>query len=173
MSLKKDYKDRIAGELQKELDIKNVHAIPKIEKVVVNMGIGSHVTSGNKDYSSIEEDLMNITGQKPKLRKSRMAVSNFKLREDMPVGLMVTLRGERMYEFLDELINVVLPRIRDFQGIKSKSFDPDGNYNLGIKEHTIFPEVKQDDVVKPHGLQITVKTTANTADEGRLLLSKC
>ena len=134
------------------------------------MGIGSHVTAGNKDYSSLEEDLMLITGQKPQLRTSRMAVSNFKLREGMPVGLKVTLRGDRMFEFLEKLIHIVLPRIRDFQGIRKKGFDPDGNYNLGIKEHTIFPEVRQDDVVKPHGLQVTIKTTAHDAEEGLSLL---
>jgi len=101
-----------------------------------------------------------------------MAVSNFKLREDMPVGLKVTLRGDRMFEFLEKLIHIVLPRIRDFQGVRAKSFDAEGNYNLGIKDHTIFPEVPQDDVVKPHGMQVTVKTTASTAEQGKALLTQ-
>lgn len=172
MSLKKDYIEKVLPTIQKDLGIKNVNAVPKIEKVIVQMGIGSHVTSGNKDYSELENALTLIAGQKPLLSLSKKAVSNFKLREDMPVGLKVTLRGERMFDFLEKLIHVVLPRIRDFQGIKSKSFDSEGNYNLGIKEHTIFPEVPQDDVVKTHGLQITIKTTAKSTEEGKLLLTQ-
>lgn len=172
MTLKTDYIKTVLPAVQKDLGIKNPNAVPKIEKVVVQMGIGSYVTSGNKDYSSLENDLALITGQKPGLSLSKKSVSNFKLREDMPVGLKVTLRGERMFEFLEKLINVVLPRIRDFQGIKSKAFDDKGNYNIGIKEHTIFPEVRQDDIVRPHGLQITVKTTARTAAEGKALLTQ-
>ncbi|PID84258.1 50S ribosomal protein L5 [Candidatus Gracilibacteria bacterium] len=165
-------KDTILAELAKELDIKNPMQMPKIEKVVINMGIGSYVTSGKKDFSSLKSDLTLITGQLPKINYARKSVSNFKLREGMPVGMMVTLRGVRMHQFLEKLIAVVLPRVRDFRGVSIKSFDSEGNFNFGIKEHTIFPEVPQDDVVKPHGLQITLKFQTQSKEHSVALLKK-
>ena len=146
--------------------------LPMIEKVVVNMGIGSYVASGHKDFSSLKNDLALITGQLPRVNHARKSVSNFKLREGMPVGMMVTLRGQRMYDFLEKLIAVVLPRVRDFRGISAKSFDKDGNFNFGIKEHTIFPEVPQLDVVKTHGMQITIKFKTQSKEHSHALLKK-
>jgi len=164
MTLQDTYKKDIIPKLQKELGIKNTMEIPKLEKVVLNMGIGTYIRSGNKDYSVLVEHLALISGQAPVVKNAKKAISNFKLRAGMPVGITVTLRGENMYNFLDKLVNIVLPRVRDFRGISGKSFDSEGNYNFGIKEHTIFPEVPQDDVVKNHGLQITVKTTAKSKE---------
>lgn len=172
MSLKDKYVKEILPKLQKDLDCKNIMEVPKIEKVVLNMGIGTYIRSGNKDYSVLLEHLALISGQAPVVKNAKKAISNFKLRAGMPVGLTVTLRGDNMYAFLDKLVNIVLPRVRDFRGISSKSFDSEGNYNFGIKEHTIFPEVPQDDVVKNHGIQITVKTTAQNAEGGRALLTE-
>jgi len=172
MSLKDTYTKDILPKLQKDLAISNVMDVPKLEKVVLNMGIGTYIRSGNKDYSVLVEHLALISGQAPVVKNAKKAISNFKLRAWMPVGITVTLRGENMYDFLEKLVNVVLPRVRDFRGISSKSFDSNGNYNFGIKEHTIFPEVPQDDVVKNHWLQITVKTTAKSADAWRALLTE-
>lgn len=172
MTLQERYKKDIAPKIQKDLGIKNIMEVPKLEKVVLNMGIGTYIRSGNKDYSVLVEHLALISGQAPVVKNAKKAISNFKLRAGMPVGITVTLRGENMYNFLDKLVNIVLPRVRDFRGISSKSFDAEGNYNFGIKEHTIFPEVPQDDVVKNHGLQITVKTTAKDAEAGKALLTE-
>lgn len=169
MSLRKHYTSTVLPKLQKELG-KNVNALPRIEKVVVNMGIGSLVTGGQKDYSLFEKHLTLITGQKPVLSKSRKAISNFKLREGLAVGLTVTLRGQRMYDFLEKLIHVVLPRVRDFQGLRAKSIDHAGNFNLGLKEQTLFPEIVQDDVIKTHGIQITVVTKSQSPEDSLLLL---
>lgn len=171
MSLKDTYTKDIAPKLQKNLELKNSMEIPKLEKVVLNMGIGTYIRSGNKDYSVLQEHLALISGQAPVVKLAKKAISNFKLRAGMPVGLTVTLRGDAMYNFLDKLINVVLPRVKDFRWISGKSFDAEGNYNFGIKEHTIFPEVPQDDVVKNHGIQITVKTTAKSKQQGKELLT--
>ncbi len=168
MSLHKHYTSVVLPKLQKELK-KNVMELPRIEKVVVNMGIGSLVTGGQKDYSLFEKHLTLITGQKPVLSRSRMSISNFKLREGQPVGLTVTLRGKRMYDFLEKFINVVLPRVRDFQGLKPKSVDRDGNFNLGLKEQTLFPEIVQDDIVKTHGIQITVVTRTNSHEDSLVM----
>ncbi len=170
MSFKEHYLTTILPRLKDELGIENVMELPRIEKIVVNMGIGSHVAV-HKDYSSLQNDLALITGQKPKVLKSRKAISNFKLRKGNVVGLMTTLRGERMYYFLEKLIAIVLPRVRDFRGVSSRSFDTDGNFNFGIREHTIFPEVPQDDVVKTHGLQVTVKFRSRGTDDSRALLT--
>lgn len=169
MSLHKHYTSTVLPLLKKELK-KNVMALPRIEKVVVNMGIGSLVTGGQKDYSLFEKHLTLITGQKPVLSRSRNSISNFKLREGQPVGLTVTLRGKRMYDFLEKFINVVLPRVRDFQGLKPKSVDRDGNFNFGLKEQTLFPEIVQDDIVKTHGIQITVVTRTTSSEDSLLLL---
>lgn len=171
MTLKETYNKEIAPKLKESLGC-NVMEIPKIEKVVLNMGIGTYIRQGNKDYSVLQDHLARISGQAPVVKLAKKAISNFKLRAGMPVGLTVTLRGENMYDFLEKLIHVVLPRVRDFRGISSKSFDAEGNYNFGIKEHTIFPEVPQDDVVKNHGIQITVKTTAKTKEAGKELLTQ-
>jgi len=171
MSFKAKYQSEIAPALNKELDVKNPMLTPKIEKVVLNMGIGTYIRNGNKDYTSLIDDLTLIAGQKPVVRNAKKSISNFKLREGMPVWLSVTLRGDQMYAFLEKLVTVVMPRIRDFRWISKKSFDKDGNYNFWVKEHTIFPEVPQNDIVKPHGLQITI--TTNSGVEGsRALLDK-
>lgn len=171
MSLKDTYVKTIAPELQKKLKLKNVMEVPKLEKVVLNMGIGTYIRTGNKDYSVLQEHLALISGQAPVVKFAKKAISNFKLRAGMPVGLTVTLRGDNMYNFLDKLVNVVLPRVKDFRGINKRSFDTEGNYNFGIKEHTIFPEVPQEDVVKNHGIQITVKTTATSKEQWKELLT--
>lgn len=157
MTFKEQYIKKILPELAKELGIENAMQIPHIEKIVLNMGIGTYVAAGNKDFSSLRNDLALISGQLPRINHARIAISNFKLREGMPVGMMVTLRGERMFAFLEKLIAIVLPRVRDFRGVSARGFDQEGNFNFGIREHTIFPEVPQLDVVKSHGLQVTIK----------------
>lgn len=172
MTLKDTYNNEIAAKLMKDLGCENIMEVPKLEKVVLNMGIWTYIRNGNKDYSVLLEHLSLISGQAPVVKNAKKAISNFKLRAGMPVGLTVTLRGDNMYNFLEKLVTIVLPRVRDFRGISSKSFDSEGNYNFGIKEHTIFPEVPQDDVVKNHGLQITVKTTAKSAEAGKALLTE-
>jgi large subunit ribosomal protein L5 len=170
--LKEKYINEIIPALKEKLEISNVMDVPKVEKVVLNMGIGTFIRNGNKDYSAIQNHLSAIAGQACTVRYAKKAVSNFKLRAGMPVGLTVTLRGDKMYNFLDKLVHVVLPRVRDFRGVNKNGFDKEGNYNFGIKEHTIFLEVPQDDVVKSHGLQITVKTTAKSKEAGRELLTQ-
>lgn len=171
MSLKETYIQEIAPKLQEKLACKNVMEVPKFEKVVLNMWIGTYIRTGNKDYSVLKDHLALISGQAPVVKLAKKSISNFKLREGMPVGLTVTLRGDTMYNFLDKLINVVLPRVRDFRGINPKSFDLEWNYNFWVKEHTIFPEVPQDDIVKNHGIQITIKTTAKTKEAWKELLT--
>ena len=172
MSFKETYNQKVLPEIAKELGIENPMQLPVIEKVVLNMGIGSYVASGHKDFSNLKNDLALIAGQLPRINHARKSVSNFKLRQGMPVGMMVTLRGERMYAFLEKLISIVLPRVRDFRGISSRSFDEAGNFHFGIKEHTIFPEVPQLDVVKPHGMQITLKFRTQGKDHSKALLDK-
>jgi large subunit ribosomal protein L5 len=172
MSYKENYTKKILPELAKELSIENPMQIPTIEKIVINMGIGSYVAAGNKDFSNLKNDLALIAGQLPRINHARKSVSNFKLREGMPVGMMVTLRGQRMYDFLEKLIGVVLPRVRDFRGVSPRSFDKEGNFNFGIKEHTIFPEVPQLDVVKPHGMQVTIKFRTRGKDDSLALMKK-
>ncbi len=172
MYLKEKYLKEISEALKKELKIENPMDIPKLEKVVINMWIGSYIRAWNKDYSQLQNHLSLIAGQAPVVRYASKSISNFKLREWMPVWLCVTLRGDNMYNFLEKLVNVVLPRVRDFRWISKKSFDKNGNYNFWVTEHTIFPEVPQDDVVKAHGIQITVKTTAKSPEHWRALLEK-
>jgi large subunit ribosomal protein L5 len=172
MTFKEQYKNKILVELAKELGIGNPMQVPYIEKIVLNMGIGTYVASGNKDFSSLKNDFALIAGQLPRINHARKAISNFKLREGMPVGMMVTLRGQRMYDFLEKLISIVLPRVRDFRGISARSFDNEGNYHFGIKEHTIFPEVPQLDVVKSHGMQVTIKMRTTSKDHSKALLDK-
>jgi len=171
MKLKERYSKEILPALQKDLGIKNVNAVPKVTKVIVNAGLGSAYTSGIKDFSEFVENFKAITGQAPIIRKSKKAISNFKLREGLPNGVMVTLRGEKMYNFLDKLINIVFPRIRDFRGIPRKSFDGKGNYSVGIKEHTVFPEINPDDLNKIHGLQICINTNAGNDENALALLT--
>lgn len=159
--LQKTYREKIVPQLMQTLKVKNPHAVPHIKAVKINVGIGSHVVAG-KDPEDIVKNVVAITGQKPIVPKSKKAISNFKLKINMPSGVVVTLRGKRMYDFLTKLIHVVFPRIRDFRGISKKSFDNHGNYSIGIKEHTIFPEIRADDVSKIHGLQITIQTNAES-----------
>lgn len=171
-ALKIKYLDTIRGELQKELDIKNVMQIPAVEKVVVNMGVGDAIGDARLLDEAMEQ-LALITGQQPNVRAARKSISNFKLREGVKIACMVTLRGERMYEFMDRLFNVAMPRIRDFRGVSAKAFDNYGNYTLGIKEQTIFPEADQDKIERPRGMNITfVVKNSSTADHSRELLRK-
>ncbi len=167
--LKEYYISEVVPAMQKEFGYTNTNRIPKLEKIVVNMGLGDAV----QDVKIIEKaraELATITGQSPVVTRARKSVANFKLREGMPIGCMVTLRGERMYEFLDRLINSVLPRVRDFRGISSKGFDGRGNYTMGLREQSVFPEIDYDSIEKVHGMNITVVTTANSDEEGRELL---
>lgn len=167
-TLQEKYRKELAPALQKSRGYKNVMQIPRLTKIVVNMGISSQV---DKDtFKALVEDLGRITGQRPQVTKSAKSIANFKLRQGQPVGARVTLRGARMYEFLERLIHVALPRIRDFRGIPNRGFDGRGNYTLGLKEHTIFPEVDPDQVKKVHGMDITLVTTAKTNEEAKELL---
>ncbi len=168
--LQDKYTKEVVPMLVKELGTKNANHVPKLTKVTVNVGIGSLVTGGTKDFSYVETSLAEITGQKPVLRKARKAISNFKLRIGLPVGLHSTLRGNQMYDFIARLVNIALPRVRDFRGISSRGFDGQGNFNLGIEDCTIFPEVSQDKLVKSHGLQVSVCTTAKDNQGAYLLL---
>lgn len=167
--LKDKYKNEIAGSLAKEFEIKNPMAIPRIEKVVINMGLGE-ASSNAKILDVAVEELKAITGQKPVVTKAKKSIAAFKLREGMSIGTMVTLRGDRMYEFLDRLISVALPRVRDFRGISGKAFDGRGNYTLGIREQLIFPEIDFNKVDKTRGMNISIITTAKTDDQARSLL---
>ena len=164
-----NYKKEIAPGLLKKFNYKSVMQVPRINKIVVNMGVGAAVADA-KILDEAVKDLESITGQKPSIRKAKKAISNFKLREGINIGAMVTLRRERMYEFLDRLINVALPRVRDFRGLSDKSFDGRGNYTLGVKEQIIFPEINVDKITKVLGMDITVVTTAKTDNEAYELL---
>lgn len=168
-TLQEVYKEQIAPELKKKLGLKNVNAVPRVTAVRINVGIGSHVAAG-KDHEEIVKNVTMIAGQKPMVTISKKAISNFKLKINMPSGVIATLRGRRMYDFIAKLVHVVFPRIRDFRGISKKSFDGHGNYSIGVREHTIFPEVQTDDVSKTHGLQITIQTNANDDEKAFELL---
>jgi len=167
--LKDKYRNEIAGSLAKEFDIKNPMAIPRIEKVVINMGLGE-ASANAKILDVAVDELKAITGQKPVITKAKKSIAAFKLRQGMSIGTMVTLRGDRMYEFLDRLISVALPRVRDFRGISGKAFDGRGNYTLGIREQLIFPEIDFNKVDKTRGMNISIITTAKTDDQARSLL---
>lgn len=169
--LNEDYKSRVAPALKEQFGYKNPMQIPSVTKIVVNMGVGE-AASNSKLMEGALSDMAAITGQKPVTTRARKSISNFKLRDGMPVGCRVTLRGDQMWEFLDRLINVTLPRIRDFRGVSPKAFDGRGNYTLGLKEQIIFPEIDYDKVDKVRGMDITICTTANTNDEGRALLKE-
>lgn len=168
--LKEQYEKNIKKDLAGTLAISNIMATPKINKIVVNAGVGRAVADGKK-IEEAEEALTAITGQKPILAKAKKSIAGFKLREGMPVGVTVTLRGDRMYEFLDRLVNVALPRVRDFRGISATAFDGRGNYSVGIKEHTVFPEFIGKDV-EAISLQVNIETTAKTDEAAKELLSK-
>lgn len=169
VTLKERYLKEIAPALQKQLSIKNLNAVPRLQKVIVNVGIGK-LMAGSKDYSEVVENVSKIAGQKPVVAKSRKAISNFKLRENMPVGVHVTLRGNKMYDFVNKLVNVTFPRTRDFRGISPRSFDGNGNYSYAVREHTVFPEINPDDIIKAHGVQLTFVTTAKTNEQALALL---
>ena len=166
--LKEHYYASVRDELQKQFNYKNVHQIPKIEKIVVNMGVGEAATDG-KAIDGAVADLRTITGQQPMVTRARKSIANFKLRAGMPIGAKVTLRGDRMWEFLDRLIAVAIPRIRDFRGISPKSFDGHGNFSMGVTEQLIFPEIDYDKVDRTRGMDITIVTTATTNEEGKAL----
>ncbi|MHB1169934.1 MAG: 50S ribosomal protein L5 [Longimicrobiales bacterium] len=167
--LQEYYETRVRAKLSEELGLSNAFQVPGLEKIVVNVGLGE-APKNQKLLESIISELEQITGQKPVITRARKAISNFGLREGMPIGAMVTLRGPRMWEFLDRLINVAIPRIRDFRGVPSRSFDGRGNYTLGVKEQMIFPEIDYDKVQKVHGMDIVFVTTTNRDNEGYALL---
>ena len=167
--LQKKYKEEIIENLMKELKITNIMQVPKIEKIVVNMGIGEAVNNSKLIETALKE-LGQITGQKPVPRVARKSEAGFKLREGQKIGVSVTLRKERMYEFLDRLVSIALPRVRDFEGVSQKAFDGRGNYTLGIKEQIVFPEIEIDKVDKVLGLGVTIVTSAKTDEKGRALL---
>ena len=164
------YKENVVKELTEKFGYTTVMQVPKIEKIVVNMGVGDAI-SNSKALDAAVEDLTAITGQKPLVTKAKKSIAVFKLREGMSIGAKVTLRGERMYEFFDKLISIALPRVRDFRGVNPNSFDGRGNYTIGIKEQLIFPEIVYDKVFKVRGMDIVIVTTAKTDEEGRALLS--
>lgn len=167
--LKTVYQETIVPKLKEEFSYKNIHEVPKVIKITVNRGLGEASQNAKALESSIVE-LGKITGQKPFVTRAKKAIAGFKIRQGMPVGVMVTLRSERMYAFLDRLINLALPRIRDFRGISDKSFDGRGNYSLGVREQLIFPEIDYDSIDQIRGLDISIITTAKTDEEGRALL---
>lgn len=167
--LKDKYHAEVVDALMKEFQYKNRMQVPSLEKIVINMGLGEAVQNA-KIVDAAVEDLTQIVGQKPVVTRARHSIASFKLREGMRIGCRVTLRRERMYEFLERLINVALPRVRDFRGISSKAFDGKGNYSLGIREQIIFPEINYDKIDKIRGMNVTFVTTAQTDDEGRALL---
>jgi large subunit ribosomal protein L5 len=167
--LREKYKNEIAPALAKEFEIKNPMAVPRISKIVVNMGLGE-ASSNAKILDTATDELKAITGQKPVITKAKKSIAAFKLRQGMNIGAMVTLRGDRMYEFLDRLISVALPRVRDFRGISGKAFDGRGNYTLGVREQLIFPEIDFNKVDKTRGMNISIITTAKNDDQARSLL---
>jgi len=168
--LKEKYRQEVVPGLQKEFNYKNPMQVPGVKKVVINIGMGE-VIQNAKAMDAAVSDLATITGQRPVITRAKKSVAQFKLREGMQIGCMVTLRGERMYQFLDKLINVALPRIRDFQGISGEAFDGRGNYTLGLREQLVFPEIDYDKVDKVRGMEVSVVTSARTDQEGRQLLS--
>ena len=171
MSLYERMKSEVVPALKEELGLKNNLAVPRIEKVKINVGIGS-LTKQTKDFSEVIENVARITGQKPVITKAKIAVSNFKLRKGMPIGVTTTLRGRRAYDLVGRLVNIILPRVRDFRGLSVKAFDGNGNYSIGFKEALVFPEINPDDVTNVHGIQVTIVTSAKTDEEGIALLKK-
>ena len=166
---KQRYLDEVRSKLQEDLELANIMEVPRLEKIVVNMGLGDAAQDA-KLVDAAVEDLRTITGQHPKVNRARRSIANFKLREGMPIGVSVTLRGDRMWEFFDRLVTLAIPRIRDFRGLNPRGFDGHGNYTFGVTEQLIFPEVEYDNVVKVRGMDITFVTTAQTDDQGRAFL---
>lgn len=167
--LKEQYRAEVAAALQEKLNLDNPMQIPRLEKIVVNMGIGEGITEPKQIEAAMEE-LAIITGQKPRLNRSRKSIANFKLRQGNPVGVSVTMRGDRMWEFFDRLVAVAIPRVRDFRGLNPKSFDGRGNYSFGVTEQLIFPEIDYDKVTAVRGMDITICTTAGSDEQARALL---
>jgi large subunit ribosomal protein L5 len=168
MDIQAVYKEKAIPELMKKFNLKNVHQLPKIIKVTVNIGLGK-AKDDPKLVDFAESSLVRITGQKPVVTLAKKSISNFKVREGMKVGMVVTLRGKSMWSFLNKLINVALPRVRDFRGLNPKSIDKQGNYTIGFKEHIVFPEIKSDEVEKIHGLEVSITTTAGSREVGETL----
>jgi large subunit ribosomal protein L5 len=167
--LKARYREKVVPDLMKQFSYKNPMQVPRLEKVVINVGMGEAIQNAKLLEAAVNE-LTLITGQKPVVTRAKKSISGFKLRQGMAIGCKVTLRGGHMYEFLDRFFNVALPRIRDFKGVSPKSFDGRGNYSMGLKEQLLFPEIRYDDVVATHGMDITIATTARSNDEGKALL---
>jgi len=163
------YKNEVTPELIKEYSIKNPHAVPMVGKVVVNMGVGD-MSKNKEQRDSLVRDLATITGQKPSVRAAKISVASFSLRKGMPVGLTITLRGDRMYSFLDKLFSIVLPRLRDFRGVKTSSFDKKGNYTLALTEHTVFPEIDLSKSASPRGLEISIVTNSDDVEKSKRML---
>jgi large subunit ribosomal protein L5 len=170
VSLVTTYRQKVIPAVQKELKISNVLAVPRIEKIVLNIGIGSYVQKKDKNYAPLVDRVAAISGQKPVVALSSKSISNFKLRAGMPTGIKVTLRGKRMLHFIDRLVGIALPRIRDFRGVSKKAFDKGGNYSIGLSEITAFSEVRVDDISKLHGMQINIVTTATNTNDSFVLL---
>lgn len=166
-----DYKKRVASELMQEMKYSSPMQVPKLSKIVLNMGLGE-ATQNSKVMEFAQYAMINMSGQKPVVRKSKKAIASFKLRANLAIGCMVTLRGKRMYEFMDRLVSVALPRVKDFRGVSPSGFDGRGNYSMGIREQIVFPEVELDKLDKVRGLNITFVTTAKSNDESKLLLTK-
>ena len=171
IKLKEDYNSKIVPKLKEQFGYNNIQQVPKVTKIIVNRGLGEASQNAKALESSLNE-IATITGQKPVVTRAKKAIAGFKIRKGMPVGVMVTLRGDRMYAFLERLIHLSLPRIRDFRGISSKSFDGRGNYSLGVREQLIFPEIDYDTIDRISGLDISIVTTANSDEEGRALLKE-
>jgi large subunit ribosomal protein L5 len=169
--LKEFYTTNVVPALMKKFNYKNVMQVPKVDKVVINMGLGEAVQNP-KVLDAALEDLTRISGQKPVITRAKKSIAGFKIRENMPIGVKVTLRGERMYHFLDKLFNVALPRVRDFRGVSPKAFDGRGNYTLGLKEQLIFPEIEYDKIDKVRGMDVVIVTTSKTDEEARALLAE-
>ena len=167
--LQEHYREVVVPRLQEEFKYKNPMQVPKLDKIVINMAVGK-ATADSKKLTNAQNELTKLSGQKPAVCRARKSVANFKLREGMPIGCKVTLRRDRMYEFLDRLINIALPRVRDFRGVSPKSFDGRGNYAMGVREQIIFPEISFDDVEETRGMDIIICTTARTDDEAKALL---
>jgi large subunit ribosomal protein L5 len=164
------YRDKVVPDLTQKFGYKSVMQVPRIKKITINMGVGE-TTSDKKVLDNAVADMQKIAGQKPVVTKSRKSIANFKIRANFPIGCMVTLRGARMYEFLDRLVNIAMPRIRDFRGVSNRAFDGRGNYSLGVKEQIIFPEIEYDKIDALRGMDIAITTTAKTDDEARALLA--
>ena len=168
--LKERYREEVVPRLMSEFGYRHLYEVPKLEKIVINIGLGEAVSNG-KALDAAMNDLATITGQRPVVTRAKKSIAAFRVRAGMPIGVMVTLRGDRMYEFLDRLIGTALPRIRDFRGLSPRSFDGRGNYTLGLREQLVFPEIEYDQIDRIRGMEISIATTAKTDEEGRRLLS--